>query len=252
MKNIPRHVVLYTINHLAVLTAIVTANYWTILYGYLLWVICGLLGLSVCIHRSVTHRGITFKSIWLKNICLTTAVPVINTSPIEWAYAHRGHHAYLDTDLDPHSPKKIGFWRSYFHLWHYNPKSSSISVKDLVIDRQVLWFHKHWIKVLASMWLLSWLVFGLQGLLTVMIIGFWACHAFGVTNANFHHTKEPGEVQDGPMLTWLCGGENHHAYHHQMASDHRFSRSRWDPSAETAEFFYRRGWVDLRHPPEPQ
>lgn len=246
MKKIPQHVILYGLNHVAVIVAIASANYWTIFYGYIGWVICGILGLSVCIHRSVTHAALSYNSRWLKWLCLTLSMPVINTSPIGWALAHRAHHSYLDQDGDPHTPWKIGFWRSYFHLWYYQ-EGNARTVRDLLLDKEVIFFHKYYLHVLLTLWVAAFLLFGLPGLLTVMIIGFWACHAFGVTNANFHNGTEKEQVRSGPLLTWLCWGENHHTYHHEEPTDHRFSYSTWDPSGDTAEFFARRGWVTLRN-----
>jgi stearoyl-CoA desaturase (Delta-9 desaturase) len=33
--------------------------------------------------------------------------------PLWWAAHHRRHHAFSDTDRDPHSPTTLGFWRAH-------------------------------------------------------------------------------------------------------------------------------------------
>lgn len=68
---------------------------------------------SLYLHRCQTHRAIAFAApvehlmrFWL---WVRTAMPTK-----EWVAVHRCHHAYVETDKDPHSPIVYGIWRVLF------------------------------------------------------------------------------------------------------------------------------------------
>ena len=82
---------------------------WTgLIVSLVLWWISGSLGIGVGYHRLQTHRG--FKAPrWLERVLATFGTLALQSGPISWVTTHRLHHAYTDTERDPHSPQK-GFW----------------------------------------------------------------------------------------------------------------------------------------------
>ena len=64
-----------------------------------------------------------------------------------WIGAHRIHHAYSDTDKDPHSPDRVGFWNIFFNqwdvknLWSFEHRKY---IRDLVKNPRIMFFHKYW------------------------------------------------------------------------------------------------------------
>lgn len=68
--------------------------------------------MSLCFHRQHTHKGVEFHPIldmtmqlWLW--CITSM------SKPDWVSVHTYHHAFSDTDKDPHSPVHKGFWHVF-------------------------------------------------------------------------------------------------------------------------------------------
>ncbi len=64
-------------------------------------------------------------------------------SALHWAFDHRLHHAYVDTDRDPYSIKK-GFWYAHF-LWILEKpqKIDPKVVPDLMKNRLVQFQHRY-------------------------------------------------------------------------------------------------------------
>ena len=68
--------------------------------------------MSLSFHRSHTHKGVEFNptldmimQVWLW--CITSM------SKPDWVSVHVYHHAWSDTEKDPHSPVVKGFWRVF-------------------------------------------------------------------------------------------------------------------------------------------
>ena len=65
---------------------------------------------TVYLHRALSHRALTVRPAaalpFRAVIWITTGM-----RPREWVAVHRKHHAATDTDEDPHSPARVGFWR---------------------------------------------------------------------------------------------------------------------------------------------
>ena len=84
------------------------------------WLIAILVGLvlsqiaafatTIYLHRGAAHRGIRFHKVadvfFRFTLWLTTGIVAK-----KWVAVHRKHHAHLDTDKDPHSPARMGFWK---------------------------------------------------------------------------------------------------------------------------------------------
>ena len=75
-----------------------------------------LAGLSVNLayHRVLSHRSLKLAK-WLERALVVVGLPA--GTPVQWAGNHRFHHRHADTELDPHSPVRRGFW--YAHVGWY-------------------------------------------------------------------------------------------------------------------------------------
>jgi stearoyl-CoA desaturase (Delta-9 desaturase) len=63
-------------------------------------------------HRYFSHR--TYRtSRLLQFIFAVLGASSVQRGPLWWAAHHRGHHKHSDTQPDPHSPVRHGFWRSH-------------------------------------------------------------------------------------------------------------------------------------------
>ncbi len=95
------------------------------------------LGVTIGYHRLLSHRS--FSCIKpLEYFFVLGGYLAFEGSPIWWASMHRAHHRYVDTALDPHSPRYGGVWNAYIgwtmhdtYPEHIDPKAQG---KDLLKD----------------------------------------------------------------------------------------------------------------------
>ena len=83
---------------------------WQNLVAFLitLWV-AGSWGIGLGYHRLLTHRG--FKTPrWLERFLAACGTLALQSGPIAWVTTHRIHHAFTETDRDPHSPRTGTYW----------------------------------------------------------------------------------------------------------------------------------------------
>jgi fatty-acid desaturase len=100
--------------HLAAITAFWHTTWAAVGICFLLYVLCGGLGICVGYHRLLTHRsfkcprGVEYVLTVLGSFCL-------EGKPTYWVAQHRQHHQYSDKPADPHNARQ-GFWWSHM-LW---------------------------------------------------------------------------------------------------------------------------------------
>ncbi|KAI8467532.1 MAG: MGDG specific palmitate delta-7 desaturase [Monoraphidium minutum] len=190
--------------------------------AYLIYMIPGLFGITLCYHRMLTHRSFkTYK--WFEYLCAWLGTQGGQGDPIEWVSLHRYHHLHTDTPLDPHSPYE-GFWWSHI-LWLFKVEESVIDFSNAA-DLKSQFFYRF----------LEFghfpLVFLLKPYLTYTYLGGWdavawtqaipmvvgwhttflvnsACHSFGT---------QPFNTGDLSTNCWwvalLAFGEGNHNGHH--------------------------------------
>ena len=199
------------------------------------------LGISVCYHRLLAHRS--FKTTRLRKIFLLTCATLAGQySPFFWVCIHRGiHHRTADTENDIHSPRH-GFWHSYF-LWMYRLKKGDLNPKyvpDLLRDKDVVFFHKHYMKLYAAMNIAIMLSFGFTAWLFIVALPAALTFHSYATNTSFTHMKNLGyrnfDTKDNSVnVAWIWPislGESWHNNHHAMPGSSNFG-SKWyeiDPS----------------------
>ena len=74
----------------------------------LLWV-AGSVGIGLGYHRLLTHRGFKAPK-WLERVLALCGTLALQSGPIAWVTTHRLHHAFTETDQDPHSPRAGSYW----------------------------------------------------------------------------------------------------------------------------------------------
>lgn len=97
--------------HLAAIAAIFTFSWQNLIVTLVLWLVAASWGIGIGYHRLLTHRGFT-TSRWMTRVLAVFGTLALQSGPISWVTTHRLHHAFTDTDKDPHSPQK-GIWWSH-------------------------------------------------------------------------------------------------------------------------------------------
>ncbi|MFN6962468.1 MAG: acyl-CoA desaturase [Pyrinomonadaceae bacterium] len=95
--------------HLIAVTAFFTFSWQNLAAALVLWWVAGSWGIGIGYHRLLTHRG--FKtSRWFERFLATCGTLAMQSGPIAWVTTHRIHHAFTETDKDPHSPRGGTYW----------------------------------------------------------------------------------------------------------------------------------------------
>ncbi|GJR98725.1 fatty acid desaturase, type 1 protein [Tanacetum coccineum] len=112
-------------------------NWGAIWVALVMEVVTGL-GVTIGYHRLLTHKSFKIPK-WLEYIIVYCGAQSGEGEPIYWVSVHKNHHKYVDTEKDPHTPPKEGFWGcerrcltkvTYFvnsvcHTWGERPWNTS-------------------------------------------------------------------------------------------------------------------------------
>ncbi|MBV8432988.1 MAG: fatty acid desaturase [Candidatus Eremiobacteraeota bacterium] len=132
----------------------------------------GVLGITLCYHRTLTHRSLRLRKPleYALALCGTLAM---QGDPIEWVATHRKHHAHADKEGDPHSIH-LGFkWAHMDWLYRHNEHLlSETEIRKFAPDLCADPFYR------ALRWLSLPLQFALG--LVLLAIGGWAWVVWGI------------------------------------------------------------------------
>jgi stearoyl-CoA desaturase (delta-9 desaturase) len=216
-KNIFKHSNLYVIlfHHLLIIYGIAT-------YGFNIWIALAILLYTTIyntvingelIHLRMAHNkykdGILEKFVTIYSLISGGA-----GSPLSFAYIHRMHHAHVDTELDPHSPKYLGNLRVWFLFWKID-KINPNYIKDYMCSRFQVWMHRHWFILQITTLIIFWII---NPLIVVFVISptmVMTLHYSGFINVNGHlkgKTRNIPEIIFTQPLSWK------HDEHHKKYS----------------------------------
>ena len=194
------------------------------------WIV-GSLGVGLGWHRLLTHRGFKAPK-WLEYVLSTLATMSIQDSPDKWVATHRMHHAFTDTDKDPHSIKP-GFWWAQIGwiVWGTAQDHDQATLKryvpDLIKDPvHVLISRFYYVPIIVSAFLL-FAIGGWQmvvwGVFARVVVG-W--HTTWFVNSLSHiYGDRPHDTGDRSTNNWfvaiLTFGEGWHNNHHMSPTSAR-------------------------------
>lgn len=210
-------------------------------------VMYALIMLSICAgyHRLFAHRAYESKTL-LKVFFLLFGAASFQESVLWWCTHHRNHHAYTDTDKDPHNIKE-GFF--FAHMGWILPRTEmdlfeQKNISDLLKDPWIVWQDRYLYQIaflvgIVMPCLLGWLWHDFWGAL-IFAVGFriiLLSHATFCINSLAHLVgkkpyNEEISARDNFLMSLLTFGEGYHNYHHAYPFDYRNGR-RWynfDPS----------------------
>ena len=203
-----------------------------------LYYFTGCLGITFGYHRLLTHRSFQVPK-WLERFAATAGVLALQRSPVEWVGHHRMHHAFSDTNKDPHNARQ-GFWWSHLNwMTHLHPavhdhKTLKRFARDIAADPYLNWLTNPVVQIGMQVALglgllfvggIEYVVWGIFVRLVVLYHVTWlvnsATHKWGYRNY---------EVDDLSRNNWWVGllafGEgwhnNHHAHPSVAPAGHRW------------------------------
>jgi stearoyl-CoA desaturase (delta-9 desaturase) len=194
-------------------------------------------------HRYAAHGSFKMNKFWERFFFLFTYITQGSSylSPKAYAIMHRMHHAYTDTEKDPHSPS---FSSNIFSMMWRTKKIYTEIVKEKVaiesrfqknlpewktFERwansnfsRLLWvlayFAFFFIFSTSAWWFLLFPLVIIMGPLHGAIIN-WFAHKYGYTNFKVNNTSQNLFSVDILML-----GESYHNNHHKYPSSVNFGR----------------------------
>jgi stearoyl-CoA desaturase (delta-9 desaturase) len=196
-------------------------------------------------HRYAAHGAFKMNKFWERSFFILTYLAQGSSymSPRAYAIMHRMHHAYTDTEKDPHSPSFSSnifsmMWRTrniYEGIYNRSIEVDDCFTKNLPDwEKFEKWANSSFSRILWALIYLCificfatspWLFLLLPVVLTMgafhgAIIN-WFAHKFGYTNFRMKNTSQNLFSVDVFML-----GESYHNNHHKHPSRVNFGK-RW-------------------------
>jgi stearoyl-CoA desaturase (delta-9 desaturase) len=217
---------------------------------------------TVYLHRTLAHRSMRM-SPWLMFASRFLVWISTGIRPREWAAVHRRHHAFTDTEGDPHSPKVLGWKRVQLT----NPALYRRAARDgVTVDRYARDIPAdRWDRVLFDKSGLG-LVVGLLVLVALLgpvwgtVAGLFHVVVYlalsGAVNSIAHTFGRRPADNSATNVQWLAfitAGEGLHNNHHAAPTTARlsFRRGEFDPAWPVIRLLRRLGWATVRHERPP-
>ena len=215
-----------TIFHILAIAALFYFSWANLIAALVMWWIAGSWGIGMGYHRLLTHRGFKAPK-WLEYFLSFCGAFAMQSGPLSWVTTHRIHHAFTETDKDPHSPHGGTYWAHIGWIFRGTSQNQSEATMqrycpDFANDR----FHQvlnkyYWVPTVF----LAVILFAIGGLPMIL----WAIFArvvFGwhntwLVNSATHlwgtrRFETRDDSRNNGLIAALTFGEgwhnNHHAY----------------------------------------
>ncbi|MCD7464131.1 Palmitoyl-monogalactosyldiacylglycerol delta-7 desaturase, chloroplastic [Datura stramonium] len=222
--------------HLLCLFAPFTFNWAALGIAFGLYVITGLLGITLSFHRNLSHRSFKLPK-WLEYFCAYCGVQALQGNPIDWVSTHRYHHQFCDSDKDPHSPIE-GFWFSHMSwMFDTNTITERCGKPNNVGDLEKQRFYQfvrdtyaiHPVSLAALLYAMGGFPYIVWGM-GVRIV--WVYHITWLVNSACHvWGKQSWNTGDLSRNNWwvalLAFGEGWHNNHHAFEYSARHGLEWW-------------------------
>ena len=224
---------------LGIVLIALSSAWWMLLVSYVIFILMCPLGISAGLHRLVTHKSFKTNKI-IERILLLLSVYATVGSSIAWVAMHRMHHAFSDSDKDPHTPydnNKLTF-KKLIHTWLGIGESKSMKlpisyVKDLVRDPYHKFIHDSYFKILLIPVAILFLISPIWGIVLYSIPATLALHTTSVVNVLGHwHGYRNHNTRDCSTNSWIANaislGEGWHNNHHNKPTNFIDKEKWWE------------------------
>ena len=218
------------------------------------WIV-GSIGVGLGWHRLLTHRGFKAPK-WLEYTLSIFATMSVQDPPNNWIATHRMHHAFTDTDKDPHSIKP-GFWWAQIGwiLWgtaqDHDAATLQRYIPDLLKDKWHTVISRYfYVPIIVSALILfaigGWTMV-VWGVFARVVVG-W--HTTWFVNSLAHiYGPRPYDTGDNSTNNWfvaiLTFGEGWHNNHHMSPTSarHGLKWYQFDMNWIAIRIFEKLGWA---------
>jgi len=183
-----------------------------LLYGYMIYWLVAAVGITYGYHRYFSHSD--YKASPLAEIVLLyLGLLCGGRSALTWAGVHRIHHAYADTDKDPHSPRNHPWHVILFSLWKVKQIPRKY-IDDLIKNPRVMFFHRYGKLIFAAYWIITTLLFGVNAVIISLMLYILSYVGFGILNFYGHDARGPA---NNLLMNLVAPFEGNHKDHHEYS-----------------------------------
>ena len=210
--------------HILAIAALFTFSWSNLIAAAVTWWIAGSWGIGMGYHRLLTHRGFKAPKFveYFLSFCGTLG---LQSGAINWVATHRIHHAFTETDKDPHSPRGGTFWAHVGWIFQGTAQNQTEETQmryapDLVKDKvHVFMSNYYWVTpIIAAVILFAVGGFPmvLWGIFLRQVIG-W--HSTWLVNSATHlwgtrRFETRDDSRNNGLIAALTFGEGWHNNHH--------------------------------------
>lgn len=214
--------------HISLLYLLFVGTWIQLLISFLIACFLLLFSSTITYHRFLSHRSWPAPR-WFEIFSTIIGIFSFTGSSVVRTLSHRYHHAYSDTDRDPHSPRYNSIFYTYFPMLKehkYNP----MLVKDLLQDKLHTTIHEHYLKIILLTVLTSLLLLGPTWTCVLFLAPGAVCWMnISICNIGCHWGANTDPIKQSTVLAWLTFGEGYHQHHHNKPNDANFGIDKIDP-----------------------
>ena len=213
-----------TIFHVLAIVALFTFSWSNLIAALITWWIAGSWGIGIGYHRLLTHRG--FKAPKFVEYFLTFCGTLgLQSGAINWVATHRMHHAFTETEKDPHSPRTGTYWSHMGWIFRGTAQNQPEALQlryapDLMKDKVHVFMSKYyWVTPIiagAILFAIGGISMVLWGSILRQVIG-W--HSTWLVNSATHlwgtrRFETRDDSRNNALVAALTFGEGWHNNHH--------------------------------------
>jgi stearoyl-CoA desaturase (delta-9 desaturase) len=178
-------------------------------------------------HRFLSHRSWAAPR-WWEILGTIIGIFSFTGSSISRTLTHRYHHAYSDTEKDPHSPRILGIFYTYFPMLKER-KLNPVLVRDLLNDQFHKNLHEHYLNIILITTILSLIIVGPVWTLSLLVAPGAICWMnIAICNIGCHWGGLEEPIRQNRLLGWITFGEGYHRHHHSNPQDANFGGKHLD------------------------
>ena len=210
--------------HVMAIWALFTFSWQNVLAAAVVWWVTNSWGIGMGYHRLLTHGGYkTPKPVeYFLTVCGTLA---LQSGSLQWVTTHRMHHAFTETDDDPHSPRDGTFWAHIGWLMRgtaltHDEKTVRRFAPDLLKDKFHVFVSRYFFATTIIAAVIIFLIGGWSMVLWAIclrqVVG-W--HSTFLVNSATHlwgtrRFETPDDSRNNALIAALTFGEGWHNNHH--------------------------------------
>ena len=210
--------------HILAIAALFTFSWSNLIAALVTWWIAGSWGIGMGYHRLLTHRG--FKAPKFVEYFLTFCGTLgLQSGAINWVATHRIHHAFTETDKDPHSPRGGTFWAHVGWIFQGTAQNQTEEIQwryapDLMKDKVHRFMSEYYyvtpIIAAVILYFIGGFPMVLWGIFLRQVIG-W--HSTWLVNSATHlwgtrRFETRDDSRNNGLIAALTWGEGWHNNHH--------------------------------------